>query len=186
MLSETEGMTLLKMARKAIEAYVCELTPEKCDDAHSPALNEDAGAFVTIHKDGELRGCIGTFASPNTLHKTVTDMAVSAATRDPRFAPLSPSELEEITLEISVLSPLKEIRDVSEIEIGRHGLYIIEGPNRGVLLPQVAVEHGMDREEFLANTCIKAGLPATAWMNGATIFTFEAEIFKEEEEPEGL
>ncbi len=178
MLSDTEGKILLKMAREAIETYVRDRKTAKFD-VHAPALKEDAGAFVTIHKDGGLRGCIGTFASPNPLHKTITDMAVSAATKDPRFIPLSPSELGEVSLEISVLSPLKESRDINEIVVGRHGLYIVKGRNRGVLLPQVAVEHNMDRESFLENTCLKAGLKPDAWKDGATIFTFEAEIFKE-------
>lgn len=181
MLSETEGKTLLKMARKSIETYVRDNQKPQFD-ADSPALAEDSGAFVTIHKNGTLRGCIGTFASPNPLYRTVTEMAVSAAVNDPRFPPLSPAELDEISLEISVLSPLKEIKDPEEIVIGRHGLYIIKGRQRGVLLPQVAIEHNMDREEFLENTCLKAGLRPGDWKNGATIFTFEAEIFKEKEQ----
>jgi len=179
MLSETEGKSLLKMAREAIETYVRD---GKTADlkADNPALQTSSGAFVTIHKDGQLRGCIGTFASPNPLYKTIVDMAISSATKDPRFAPLAPDELGEVSLEISVLSPLKEIKDTGEIEVGRHGLYIVKGRNRGVLLPQVAVEHDMDRESFLENTCMKAGLDPDAWKQGATIFTFEADIFKEE------
>lgn len=179
MLTETEGKRLLQMAREAIETYVRkhEAAEFKADE---PALKTDSGAFVTIHKHGELRGCIGTFASPNPLYKTVTDMAISAAVKDPRFAPLNVSELDEISLEISVLSPLKEIKHTDEIVIGAHGLYIVKGRNHGVLLPQVAVEHNMDKESFLEHTSIKAGLNPGAWQDDATIFTFEAQIFKEE------
>ncbi len=181
MLTENEGRELLKMAREAIETYVREKKRAKFD-VSAPALKEDAGAFVTIHKNGALRGCIGTFASPNPLFKTVADMAVSAATKDPRFSPLSPEECSEVCLEISVLSPLKEIKDTEQIEVGRHGLYIVKGACRGVLLPQVAVEHKMDRLEFLECTCMKAGLETDAWKDGATIFTFEAEIIREDEQ----
>lgn len=180
MLTEAEKKTLLELARSTIEARV-KGTPKPSFDGNGGALSANSGAFVTIHNaDGSLRGCIGTFASPNPLFKTIMDMAVSAATGDPRFVPLDKTELDGIWIEISVLSPLKEIADVAEIEIGRHGLYIIKGPNRGVLLPQVATECGFDRVEFLRNTCLKAGLKPDAWKENATIFTFEAEIFREE------
>lgn len=180
MLTEAEKKTLLELARSTIEARV-KGTPKPSFDGNGGALSANSGAFVTIHNaDGSLRGCIGTFASPNPLFKTIMDMSVSAATGDPRFVPLDKTELNGVWIEISVLSPLKEIADVSEIEIGRHGLYIIKGANRGVLLPQVATECGFDRVEFLRNTCLKAGLKPGAWKEGATIFTFEAEIFREE------
>ena len=178
MLSETDGKTLLEMAREAIETYVRHKKTAKFE-VNDPALKTGSWAFVTIHKGGRLRGCIGTFASPNQLYKTIVDMAISAATKDPRFSPLTATELDEVSLEISVLSPLKEIKDTGEIVVGKHGLYIIKGRNRGVLLPQVAIEHNMDRESFLENTCMKAGLGPGAWKDGATIFTFEADIFKE-------
>lgn len=178
-LTRAEKDTLLMIARSAIETYVnTGSIPEV--DPPSPSLSEDSGAFVSIHKWGRLRGCIGTFASPNPLFITVRDMAVAAASKDPRFAPLEAAEIEDISLEISVLSPLKEIKDLSEIEVGRHGLYIMKGKKRGVLLPQVAIEHGFDRETFLDNTCLKAGLEPDDWRDGATIFTFEAEIVKED------
>lgn len=180
MLTVAERKALLGLARRAIESCLKGKRPEDFN-AQTPALGQDSGAFVTIHRDGMLRGCIGTFASPNPLFKTVMDMAVSAATHDPRFMPLESKELNLITIEISVLSPLKEISDVNDIEVGRHGLYIIKGRNRGVLLPQVAIEHGFDRISFLEQTCMKAALPADAWKKDATIFTFEAEIFREED-----
>ncbi len=180
MLTDAEKKTLLELARSTIEARV-KGTPKPSFDGNGGALSANSGAFVTIHnEDGSLRGCIGTFASPNPLFKTIMDMAVSAATGDPRFVPLDKTELDGVWIEISILSPLKEIADVSEIEIGRHGLYIIKGAHRGVLLPQVATEHGFDRREFLRQTCLKAGLKPDSWKENVTIFTFEAEIFREE------
>lgn len=179
MLSAEEKQILLRIARAAIESSVLG-KPIPQISAETGKLNEDAGAFVSLHKDGRLRGCIGTFGSPNPLYKTVFDMAIAAAAQDPRFTPVEPDELASISLEISVISPLREIMDTSEIEIGRHGLYIMMGNRRGVLLPQVAVENDFDRNEFLEQTCLKAGLDPDAWKEGATIFVFEAEILKEE------
>ncbi len=179
MLTESEKDTLLKIARASIESHLFGKTSGDPGTGESKSLLKDSGAFVSIHKNGRLRGCIGTFASPNPLYKTVMDMAVSAASQDPRFPPLDESELQSIKIEISVLSPLKELRDPSEIVVGKHGIYIIKGQNRGVLLPQVAVEHGFDRERFLDQTCLKAGLPKNSWKRGVTIFIFEADIFKE-------
>lgn len=184
MLTVAEKTALLKLAREAIESRVNGNRP-KDFDAKTASLNQDSGAFVTLHKDGMLRGCIGTFSSPKALYETIMDMAISAATQDPRFMPLEPEELESITIEVSVLTPLKEITDISEVEAGRHGLYIIKGRNRGVLLPQVAIENGFDRQTFLSQTCMKAGLPQDAWRRGATIFTFEAEVFREEDFRDG-
>lgn len=179
-LTRLEKETLLKIARRSIETYVRENAALEVS-APSPGLFDDAGAFVSLHKDGRLRGCIGTFASPKPLYITVRDMAVAACSRDPRFVPLEPEELDCVAIEISVLSPLKEITEVSEIEVGRHGLYITKKRFRGVLLPQVAVEHGFDREKFLEETCLKAGLECFDWKEDARIFVFEAEIIKEEE-----
>ena len=178
-LTEFEKDTLLKIARGSIETYVKDNSPLEVD-VPSPTLFDDSGAFVSLHKNGRLRGCIGTFASPQPLYITVRDMAVAACSGDPRFVPVEESELDSICIEISVLSPLKEINDISEIEVGRHGLYITKGRWRGVLLPQVAVEHGFDREKFLEETCLKAGLETDDWKEDARIFVFEAEIIKED------
>jgi len=145
----------------------------------SPCLLEKRGAFVSIKKDGDLRGCIGIFISDKPLYLTVVDMAISAATQDPRFMPLTAPELSQISIEISALTPLKKIEDVSEIEVGRHGLYIVKGYCRGVLLPQVATEYCWDRTQFLEHTCLKACLPTDGWKDGAEICTFEAEVFGE-------
>ena len=179
-LSREDRATLLRIARAVIEACA---RGERCPgfDVKSPPLLQKQGAFVTIHKDGHLRGCIGTFTSEKPLYMTVMEMAEASAMKDPRFPPLGADELNSIDIEISVLSPLREVKDVSEIEVGRHGIYIIKGFNSGVLLPQVAVEYGYDRETFLDQTCLKAGLPPGAWREGARILIYEAEIIKEKE-----
>jgi len=170
---------LLAIARRAVEETVRNgRAPEP--ETGNPALRTPQGAFVTIQIGGELRGCIGTFLESTPLYRTVSEMAVSAATQDPRFPPLSAAELPRIHLEISALTPRVPVRDVREIEVGRHGLYIQQGMRSGVLLPQVATEYGWDRTTFLEQTCRKAGLPRDAWKSGAQIWTFEAEVFGEE------
>lgn len=177
LLNDDSRRRLLAVARQAVLAL---LEGKDLDVTDPPEpLREERGAFVTIHKGGELRGCIGLFESNRPLYETVAAMACSAAFRDPRFAPLRADEVEEIDFEISVLSPLQEISDISEICIGRHGLYITRGAQRGVLLPQVATEQGWDVETFLAQTCLKAGLPGDAWRRGAKIECFTAEVFGE-------
>lgn len=177
-LTQTEREKLIKLARLTLETCVRE-NKKPSAEADEPGLLTESGAFVTLNKKGGLRGCIGVFASPNPLYKTVIDMTMAAASQDPRFIPVEPDELKDIDIEISVLSPLKETKDVNEIEVGRHGLFITKGKARGVLLPQVATEHGYDRIKFLEQTCVKARLNPNDWKQGATIFTFEAEIIKE-------
>jgi AmmeMemoRadiSam system protein A len=134
------------------------------------------GAFVSIHRRGELRGCLGRL-EPEPLSETVVHLAAVVADSDPRFEPVGPSELDEIALEISVLTPEREIASVDEIEVGRHGLIVERGFRRGLLLPQVPVEHQWDRTTFLEHTCVKAGLRRDAWQHGARLFVFEAEVF---------
>lgn len=134
---------------------------------------------MTLELGGHLRGCIGTFRSAEPLYWVVEKMAVAAALYDPRFPPVPAEELAAIDIEISALTPLRVIDDPSIIEVGVHGLYITQDDQGGVLLPQVATEWGWDREEFLTQTCHKAGLPANAWRKGATIEVFEAEVFGE-------
>lgn len=182
-LTETDRKYLLQVAREAIEA---ELTGVEFNTAPSSQLGgvivqAARGAFVTLHTiSGELRGCIGVFTSDAPLFEVVGDMAVSAATDDPRFTPLTLEELQNIRIEISALTPLKAITDTGEIEIGHHGIYIISGNSRGVLLPQVATEHGFDVETFLEETCLKAGLDKDAWKEEDTkIFIFSADVFSE-------
>ncbi len=180
-LTAEERALLLRTARQAIADR---LQGARSAPAEAPGerLAARAGAFVSLHARGDLRGCIGTFVGRRPLVQTVQEMAVSAAFGDPRFPPLGAEELAGVALEISVLSPLREIRDVGEIEVGRHGLYVTRGPRSGVLLPQVASEYGWDREEFLAHTCTKAGLPRDAWREpGTKIEVFEAQVFGEPE-----
>jgi len=156
-------------------------TPAACNEA---LLNTQRGCFVTIHQHGQLRGCIGNFQPQQALFRSVAEMAVAAASKDPRFPPLQSADLASISLEISVLSPLEKIASVAEIEVGRDGIYLERGYYRGVLLPQVAIAYGWDRATFLAQTCHKAGLPSEAWKSPeTTIYRFSAEIFNEEEFP---
>jgi AmmeMemoRadiSam system protein A len=181
MLNSAEKKKLLKIAREAIEAKASGKLRLLNPAIESEALKQNSGAFVSLHKNGRLRGCIGVFASKAPLWKTVQENAVAAAFRDPRFDPVEKTELPRIDIEISVLTPLKEIIDTNEIEVGRHGIFIKQGRCAGVLLPQVAIEHDFDRDTFLAETCLKADLPEDAWQNGASIYIFEAEIFGEKE-----
>lgn len=134
------------------------------------------GAFVSLHRLGKLRGCIGIIEPAENLGRTVVQCAVSAAREDPRFAPLHPEEVEDVEIEVSVLTPPEPI-DAENVVIGKHGLLIEQGLRRGLLLPQVAVEHGLDREKFLQETCRKAGIEADAWKDKDTrIFGFTCEI----------
>ena len=176
-LTAKEKKTLLNIAKTAIAARVnSEAIPGLSVD--SETLREKRGAFVTLKKQGHLRGCIGYIKPVRALGETVQEMAVAAAFHDPRFPSLKKDEVPDLTFEISVLSPLKRIKDINEIEVGKHGLYIVRGYQSGLLLPQVAVEYKWDRETFLQETCHKAGLPTQAWMDKETeIYIFSAEYF---------
>ncbi|MBE9532288.1 MAG: AmmeMemoRadiSam system protein A, partial [Proteobacteria bacterium] len=175
-LQDKEKGALLDIARMAIASYIVDkrIPVVKREEA---SLNAKCGVFVSLHKERDLRGCIDVFTSEDPLYKTVAVMAASAAFEDPRFDSVTEDEVKDLDIEISILTPLKKIDDPNEIEIGRDGIYIIKGTHRGVLLPQVAVEHDFDRNMFLDHTCLKAGLKAGDWKEGAEIFTFEAEIF---------
>ncbi|MGB9607641.1 MAG: AmmeMemoRadiSam system protein A [bacterium] len=180
-LSEEDKRELLKIARTSIEEYLRKGEIPTFSPT-SPALQERKGAFVTLKKAGFLRGCIGMIEPLKPLYQTVAEMAVAAAVEDPRFYPLTLEELPLIKIEISVLSPLEKVKDVKEIEVGKHGLYIVKGFYRGLLLPQVATENNWDRETFLQHTCLKAGLTSNCWQEGDTeIYKFSAEVFGEEE-----
>jgi AmmeMemoRadiSam system protein A len=176
-LSESDQHFLLRLARRALEESV-RLRRLPQSEAPDGPLTEHCGAFVTLHKSGRLRGCIGYIESPKPLYQTVCECAQAAALRDPRFDPVELEELADLQLELSVLSPLEEIRP-EQVEVGRHGLLISRGFQRGLLLPQVAVEWKWEREEFLAETCLKAGLAADAWQHGAKIQAFTAQVFAE-------
>ncbi len=178
-LSAEEKTELLKIARQAIAARL-QSKPTPSLSIRNPKLLQPSGAFVTLKKRGELRGCIGHILARDPLYLTVQAAAVSAATEDPRFSPLSARELDEIIIEISVLSPMQRIQNVEEIQVGTHGLYIRKGQRSGLLLPQVAPEQGWDRAAFLAGVCRKAGLPEDAWRTGdAALYSFTAQVFGE-------
>ncbi len=182
MLSKEERQKLLAIARNSIQTYL--KTGEKLELTEAdPLLLKEMGAFVTLHKHGELRGCIGNLIGQQPLYLTVRDMAVEAATGDPRFPPVTLEELKDIEIEISALSPLKRIESADEIKMGIHGVLLRRGFNSGVFLPQVATETGWSKEEFLSNLCShKAGLPALAWKDkSAEIYIFTAEVFSEKE-----
>ena len=176
-LTQKEKKALLDIAKNAIAAKIeNQKTPEMKID--SETLQSKRGAFVTLKKHGHLRGCIGYIKAYKPLWETVQEMAVAAAFYDPRFPSLKPDEVQHLSFEISVLSPFKRVKDINEIEAGRHGLYIVRGYHSGLLLPQVATEYKWDRETFLRETCHKAGLPPDAWMNEETeIYIFSADYF---------
>jgi len=178
-LSKEEKVKLLEIAKLSIieavtgkRQFFPNVTEEK--------LKENCGAFVTIKENNELRGCIGYIQAVKPLYETVKDVAKSAAVNDYRFNPVAENELDKLELEISVLTPLKKIKDINEIEVGKHGLVMKQGFNSGLLLPQVATEYNWDKETFLKETCRKAGLPQDAWKDKSTeIYTFSAEVFGE-------
>jgi AmmeMemoRadiSam system protein A len=144
-------------------------------------LTRRAGAFVTLKKGDELRGCIGHLLADRPLYQRVQEMAVAAATADPRFPPLTAEELEEVSVEISVLSPLHRVIDTQQIQVGTHGLVILQSGQQGVLLPQVPVNEGWDLGEFLENLCLKAGLMPNCWADRPTLYAFTAVVFGEVE-----
>jgi len=170
---------LLTIAREAVlsAAQGRALPPVEVEDQE---LQQPRGAFVTLKHDGALRGCIGFVQPLYPLHETVARAAAAAATQDPRFLPVQLAEVPGLSLEISVLTPPQPVEHPDHIEVGRHGLVVRMGSRSGLLLPQVPSEYGWDRDEFLAHTCLKAGLPTDAWRSGAEILCFEAEVFGEE------
>lgn len=178
-LTENDKKTLLKIVRDTLELFIREGKRPALPEAKG-ALGTVTGAFVTLHKRGRLRGCIGNMIGQAPLVETIQNMAIAASTEDPRFPRVAPGELADIDIEISVLSPMKKVTNVEEIEVGKHGILLGKGWNRGVLLPQVATEYGWDRETFLDQTCLKAGLPTGAWKEGDTVIEiFSAEVFGE-------
>ena len=169
-----ERAVLLRLAHEsilsALERREISLTPP------SPHLEEPRGAFTTIYFHGNLRGCVGYVFPVASLYRTVAETARAAAFEDTRFSPVSPQEAPELDVSLSILSPLRVILP-EEVEIGRHGLVVSHGGRRGLLLPQVPVEHQWDRATFMEQTCRKAGLPLDAWRQGATLEAFTAEVF---------
>jgi AmmeMemoRadiSam system protein A len=180
-LNEDEQRCLLSLARQAIRAA---LRSEALDlgglavSLPSPRLSEAGMAFVSLHRHGHLRGCVGYIVARKPLYETVAEAATAAAFHDMRFPPLKEDELEGLEIEISVLSPFAPVAP-EEIRPGEHGLMISLGPQRGLLLPQVATEYGWTRERFLEETCLKAGLETDGWKKGARIEAFTACVFSE-------
>ncbi len=178
-MDEKDKKTLLSIARESIKSAIIDTPSEHPQiEIISPELNEKSGAFVTLKTHGKLRGCIGRMVSDIPLHKLVSEMAVSAAKEDPRFSQIKPSDLENLEIDISALSPLQKIDDPLDFELGRHGIYIKKGSSNGCFLPQVATETGWTKEEFLSKCCsMKAGLSPDAWKKrGIDVYIFTSEI----------
>jgi hypothetical protein len=179
-LSDQEKAELLALARKSVEHAVTENTKYEPKASASEALNQERGAFVTLHEAGALRGCVGYTSAYKPLYMTVRDTATLAALRDTRFHPVTAAELPKLDYEISVLSPLRRVTDIHQIQVGQHGLLMKNGDAEGLLLPQVPVELHWDRQKFLEETCVKAGLNANCWKEEDTdIFLFTAVVFGE-------
>jgi AmmeMemoRadiSam system protein A len=181
--SEEDRRTLLAIARRAITAQVIGAVQAGDDGAEGQALNTiqalSAGVFVTLREAGDLRGCIGHMEADEPLVASLVDAAVAACSRDPRFPPVRPDELARIAIELSILGPLEPVATLDDVEIGRHGLVVEQAHRRGLLLPQVAVEHQWTPASFVSHTCHKAGLSDDAWERGASLWKFEAEVFAE-------
>jgi MEMO1 family protein len=186
-LSDQEKNELLALARKSVEYMIQNKEPYAPTAPASETLNREYGAFTTLTEDGSLRGCIGYTSPTKPLYMTVRDTATLAALHDPRFAPVAVTELPKLAYEISVLSPLRRVTDVEQIKVGRDGLIMKNGEYEGLLLPQVPVEQKWDRETFLGQTCVKAGMDVNCWRDENTdIFSFSAEVFSETEKDRGI
>jgi AmmeMemoRadiSam system protein B/AmmeMemoRadiSam system protein A len=174
--TDGEKKELLALARKAITEYVTNgKNPEI--EIKNPKFKTDGAVFVTIKENGSLRGCIGHIQAIMPLYQSIIRNAVAACSSDPRFPSMKKEELKDMEIEISILSPFMPLKDVKDIQVGKHGLYIIKDSQTGILLPQVATEFGWDRNTFLEHVCTKAGLPKDAWKD-AELYTFTAEILK--------
>lgn len=181
-LTKDQQARLLKLARNTIADKLGIETSIEVLDFPEPVFGEKCGAFVTLHVHGNLRGCIGYIVGVKNIPDTIREMSIASAFRDPRFPPLKKNEFGDIDIEISVLSPIEQVRDVSEIVVGRDGIILSRGMNSGLLLPQVATEYGWDLETFLEHTCYKAGLHGTMWKKeGTKIEKFSAQVFGEKE-----
>jgi len=172
--SPVERKLLLKLAHDAIESA---LDREEISlQAPGPHLTEPRGVFTTLYLRGELRGCVGYVFPVMPVYRAVAETARAAAAEDSRFEPVHPDEAAQLEVSLSILSPLRPIR-ADELDVGRHGLVVSMAGHRGLLLPQVPVEHHWDRTTFLEQTCRKAGLPLDAWKSGASLEAFTAEVF---------
>ena len=180
-LSDVQRRALLGIARWSLETFLADGS-EASYHLKDPELEKPAAAFVTLTRKGNLRGCVGYSDPLYALHQTVSRCARSAASEDYRFQPVRPDELGELRISISVLSPVEKLANFEKVLVGRDGLLVVGSGHRGLLLPQVALEQGWDREDFLDGACRKAGLPITAWRDGSVeVFVFQAEVFAEGE-----
>ena len=179
-LTETDQHLLLQIARNAVDSYLGGQAP-RLPDVPPGVLREPRGIFVSLHQRNELRGCIGNLYALSPLYRGAAECAIAAATGDARFRPLMPSELPTVEFEMSILSPLRRVVNVREIEIGKHGLFISTRNARAVLLPQVAAACGWDPERFLQETCKKAGLKPDDWKQDVSIQAFSAVVFSEKQ-----
>lgn len=177
MTSSADRLRLLRIAREVITEHVSRL-PVREPDA-TGWVSPCAGAFVTLLRLGELRGCIGHLQPDLSIGCVVARCAVAACSQDPRFPPVEAAELPDLDIELSILGPRERVASIGDIEIGRHGLVAEQGSQRGLLLPQVATEWKWNRQTFMEQTCHKAGLPRDAWRHAATLWRFEAEVFGE-------
>lgn len=177
-LTPEQEKACLRLARQAIEHHFGSGGSPRATVEDS-VLREKRGAFVTLKVDGELRGCIGYALPHKPLSEAITEMAVAAATQDFRFEPIEPEEMDRLRIEISVLGLPEPARDPADVEVGRHGIIVSKDHNRGLLLPQVPLEHGWDRETYLKHGCLKAGLAPDEWKKGAKIEVFTAQVFSE-------
>lgn len=188
MLTEEEGKAGLRLARAAIEKYLDDHAKLKAPDDLPAIFDEKRGVFVTLNEFESLRGCIGYPYPVFALKEAIIEAAISAAVSDPRFPPVTQEEFNEVSIELTVLTMPQELQVKpselpNHIEVGRHGLIVKKGMYQGLLLPQVATEYNWTAEEFLCQTCWKAGLPQDAWLEADTeVSTFEGQIFKEEED----
>jgi len=183
-LNQKEKEILLKLSRATLVSYLNDnKLPQLSLNTYNinPRLMLNQGVFVTIQKEKQLRGCIGFIVGRMPIFQAVIQNTINASSRDPRFHPMKTEEIEEVTIEISVMSPLKKIKSIEEIKVGTHGLYLVKGENNGVLLPQVPGQFGWDRKTFLEQISLKAGLPKDAYKEGAEIYIFSAQVFGEEE-----
>lgn len=180
-LTREQQIAMLNLARRTI-GEALKIQTGLTVSANDPVFREKCGAFVTLHISGALRGCIGYIQGVKSIPETVEEMARAAAFRDPRFSALRPEEFEAMDIEISLMSPLEPVNDVSEIVVGRDGLIVCCGHRQGLLLPQVPVEQCWDLDTFLEHTCYKAGLPGSAWRQKDTMIQkFSCQVFGEKE-----
>ena len=176
-LTLQEQQRLLAIARRALEARV-RGERDRVEDEKG-TLDLPRGGFVSIHRGDALRGCLGRIETDRPVSEVVASLGRAVADSDPRFPPVEPSELDDLTIEISVLTPEREVRSLDDVEVGRHGLIVEHGDRCGLLLPQVAVQQNWTAREFLEHTCMKAGLPPHMLEHGARVFVFEAQVFAE-------